>query len=100
MGTHNLSSLGNCQSWLGVLACIEARDGRFLFLDTVEAARCRRRAENGVGSHWVGSGKEHSERGGRRAPAGSQGEESILCLFRWQLGLVEAMTWSAERPPA
>ena len=62
---------------------MKAKDNRFSVLGTANAAGCSGRAENRVAA-GIGSGPELREKKSRRVPAGSQGDERDLCLFRWE----------------
>ena len=62
---------------LGSLGCTEARDVRFSVLDTSDAARCHRRADNRWGltsGLWPRAERKKGKE--ERSPAGYRGDDS------------------------
>jgi hypothetical protein len=85
---------------LGSLGRMEARYVRFSVLDTSGATRCRRRAENRVGTlgQTLAQGpKEKGQRG--RALAGYCRDKESLSVGRF-LALVGSHGWCSGRPPS
>ena len=67
-------------------------------LDTTDTAGSYGRAENRVGTCGLALAWDQREKGRRRAPAGSHGDERVLGLLSRQLDLVESLAGGTEKP--